>query len=261
MRTTVIKIGGTLVADAAAVDTLWSAVAQLRKDRGVVLVHGGGPRATEVARRLGHEPRVVHGRRVTSDVDLEIVQWTMRGELNVQLVAGAAKRGLRAVGISGADGRTLQVHKRPPWQIDDEMVDFGWVGDVQQVDASLVKLLLDRGYVPVVAPMGIDDEGRLFNVNADTVSHAIASALGAEEYLLVTDSGGVRRDASDAASHMAACTRDQFESGQKEGWIADGMLVKLKVAFDALGAGVPEVYVVSPEGILNRERGTRVVDA
>ena len=260
-RLSVIKIGGALVANEGAVDMLWSSIAQLRKERGVVVVHGGGPRATEVARRLGHEPRVVHGRRVTSDVDLEIVQWTMRGELNVRLVAAAARHGIRAVGISGVDGRTLQVTKRPPWQIQGELVDFGWVGDVQLVDAALINHLLGAGYVPVVAPLGIDADARLYNVNADTVSFAIASELGADEYLLVTESGGVRRDASDAASHMTSCTRDQFEAGKAEGWIADGMLVKLKVAFDALGAGIPAVYVVSADGILNRERGTRVADA
>lgn len=257
--TIVIKAGGALIADRDSVDRLWTAIARLQRENRLILVHGGGPRATEVARRLGHEPRVVHGRRVTTDVDLEIVKWTMRGELNVDLVARAQGHGIRAVGISGADGSTLQVTKRPPWTIDGERVDFGWVGDVQGVNTELLNALTGAGYVPVIAPVGIDPDGNLYNVNADTVSLAIASALSCDEYLLVTASGGVRRDASDAASHMATISPREYESGKSEGWISDGMIVKLKVAFDALVAGIPAVYVVSPEGILDRNLGTRIV--
>ena len=101
-----------------------------------------------------------HGRRVTSDVDLEIVQWTLRGALNMSLVAGAARHGLAAVGLSGADGGTLRVTKRPPWEIDGETVDFGWVGDVEHVDVGLVETLLSGGFVPVLSPLGLDAAGQ-----------------------------------------------------------------------------------------------------
>lgn len=257
--TIIVKAGGSLITDRESVDRLWAAIAQLQPENRVILVHGGGPRATDVARRLGHEPRVVHGRRVTTAIDLEIVKWTMRGELNVDLVARAQAHEIRAVGISGADGSTLQVMKRPPWTIDGERVDFGWVGDVQTVNTELLHALMDSGYVPVIAPLGIDPVGNLYNVNADTVSLAIASSLAADEYLLVTESGGVRRDASDAATHLSTISAPEYERGRSEGWISDGMIVKLKVAFEALDAGIPEVYVVSPDGILDRKLGTRIV--
>lgn len=258
METTVIKIGGALVSDEEALDVLWSAVAALLSPRRVVVVHGGGARATELARQLGHEPRMIHGRRVTTDLDLDIVQWTMRGELNGRLVAGAAAHGIRAVGLSGADGPFLHVVKRPPWNVDGETVDFGWVGDIDSVDAALLDLLLDHRYVPVVAPLGVDIHGQLYNVNADTVSCAVAGALSADEYLLVTEAGGVRRKADDPDSRLAACDAALFERGKKDGWIEGGMRVKLEVAFDALSQGVSGVYIVSPQGILDRSIGTRV---
>jgi acetylglutamate kinase len=259
MGTTVIKIGGVLLSDAVAIDLLWSAVASMRQGRRVVVVHGGGARATEVARQLGHEPRIVHGRRVTSQRDLEIVQWTMRGELNGRLVAGAAAHGVGAVGVSGADGPILYVVKRPPWNVGGEAVDFGWVGDIESVDPTLLDILLRAGYVPVVAPIGVDDAGRLFNVNADTVSCAIAGALHADEFLLVTGAGGVRRAAQDPSTLLDVCDASLFERGKREGWISDGMRVKLDIAFEATNAGVSKVYIVPPEGILDRSSGTRIL--
>ncbi len=258
---TVIKIGGALVARPDAIDQLWSAVAQMVKTRRVVLVHGGGPAATEVARQLGHEPRIVHGRRVTSDVDLRIVQWTMRGELNSSLVGRARRAGVRAVGISGADGSMLQVVKRPPWLVEGAHIDFGWVGDVDVVDPTLLTVLIEAGYVPVVAPIGIDESGQLYNVNADTVSCVLAAALNASAYLLVTDSGGVRLRMDDPASHIDVFSRADYERGVSEGWIQGGMRVKLSAAFDAVQSGVAEVYILSPESILSPTGGTRVKES
>ena len=258
-ETTVIKIGGALVALDEALDDLWSAVAAMLHDRRVVVVHGGGPAATDLARRLGYEPRMVHGRRVTGDEDLRVVQWTMRGELNSRIVARARRAGVQAVGLSGADGALLTVEKRPPWLVDGEEVDFGWVGDVRRVDVRIMDLLASAGFVPVIAPLGIDEGGQLYNVNADTVSCALASALAADEYLLVTDSGGLRRAADNDRSHVEVCSRALYEQGIDDGWIQGGMRVKMKVAFEALDAGVNHVRILSPADLLLRAGGTRVV--
>ena len=258
-KTTVIKIGGALVALDEALDDMWKAVARMLHGRRVVVVHGGGPAATDVARRLGYEPRMVHGRRVTGDADLRVVQWTMRGELNSRIVARARRAGVQAVGLSGADGALLTVQRRPPWIVDGEQVDFGWVGEVRHVDVRILDLLSSAGYVPVIAPLGVDESGQLFNVNADTVSCALASALAADEYLLLTESGGVRRAAGDAASHVSVCSRALYEQGIDDGWIQGGMRVKLKVAFDALDAGVDRVRILSPADLLSSDGGTRVV--
>ena len=255
----VLKVGGALLAMPDAMETFWTSVAALREQTSVVIVHGGGPQATEVARRLRHEPRIVHGRRVTSDVDLEIVQWTLRGALNTSLVAGAAQHGLAAVGLSGADGGTLHVTRRPPWEIDGETVDFGWVGDVEGIDVRLVEMLLGGGFVPVLSPLGLDAAGLVYNVNADTVACAVAQALEASAFLLVTESGGVRRDAGNAGSRLDQCDQALFEQGVAEGWIAGGMRVKLHVAFQALEAGIADVAILSPDSLLSRANATAVV--
>lgn len=255
----VVKISGALLDENGAPEAFWEAVEALQASAPVVIVHGGGAQATEMARRLGHEPTIVQGRRVTTDLDLDIVQWALRGKLNTQLVAQAKRHGLTAVGLSGADGNTLQVTKRPPWTVDGATVDFGWVGDVNGVDPSLLRHLLEGTAVPIVAPLGIDADGQVYNVNADTVARALAGALGAEELLLVTATGGVRREADVPASHLATCTAETFAAGTEAGWIAGGMRVKLEVAFDALRTGVDTVFICAADDMLTRTRATRVI--
>lgn len=254
----VIKIGGALLAGGDVLTPLWEAVTVLREHAPVLLVHGGGPQMTEVARRLGHEPRIVQGRRVTSEVDLEIVLWTLSGALNAQLVAEASRFGIPAVGISGTDGAIVRVTKRPPWNVEGTEVDFGWVGDITRIDPALVQHLLAGGYLPILAPLGIDDAGKLYNVNADTVACALAGALGAGQFLLVTETGGVRRAADDPSTLLHTCDRATFASGVEDGWIRGGMRVKLDVAFAALDAGVPDVSILAPDDLLERRHGTKV---
>lgn len=254
----VVKIGGTLIEEVGRSDAFWSELRQLGSNGPVVLVHGGGAQATRMARRLDHEPEIVEGRRITSDLDLEIVLWTMCGELNTRLVAQARRHGLDPVGLNGADGSIIQVEKRPPWTIESREVDFGWVGDVRAVRTELIDDLLAGGYFPILAPLGIDEEGRLFNVNADTVACRLARAVGAREFLLLTGSGGVQRDLDDPDSRLATCTRARFREGLEEGWIRDGMKVKLTTAFEALDGGVEEVYVCAPDDLAERARGTRI---
>ena len=255
----VIKIGGALVSDRQALAPMWEAISRLREVSPVVLVHGGGPQSSEMARLLGHRPTIVHGRRVTSDLDLKINQWTIRGYLNTQLVSQALNHNIPAVGVSGVDGRMLCVTKRPPWTIDEGLVDFGWVGDIQSVDTSLLTSLLEHNFLPIVAPLGVDDNGQLYNVNADTVASALATALKAGQFLLVTRAGGVRRDPKDSGSRVAVCDRNIYQAGVKDRWITDGMRVKLKVAFDTLAAGVEEVYILTPDDLLEKKTGTRIL--
>ncbi len=255
----VIKIGGALLKEPAILAEFWPALQQLSQTSPVIVVHGGGPQATSMARRLGHEPTIVDGRRVTSDLDLSIVHWTLCGELNTGLVSQAIKHGVNAVGLSSIAGQTLKVHRRPPWTINGELIDFGWVGDVASVDPSLLNALLASNFVPFVAPLGIDEAGQTYNVNADTVAHAIATAINAGAFLMVTESGGVRKDAADPASRMARMDAALYQQGAEAGWIKDGMLVKLKMAFAAKTAGIPEVHILSPGDIFSRAEGTEIV--
>ena len=255
----VIKIGGAVLEKTDGLEAFWRQVKALHETTPVVIVHGGGKQATDVAHRLGHEPHIVHGRRVTTDLDLEVVQWTLRGSVNVGLVAQAARHGLRAVGLSGADGGLLSVSKRPLWEIDGQMVDFGWVGEVERVETTVLDNLLTGGFVPIVAPLGIDADGQLYNVNADTMAHALATALNASQLLLVTESGGVRKSVDEEESHLSHCDKATYDHGLAAGWIAGGMRVKLHVAFEALGAGIAEVFILAPDDLLARAYATRVV--
>lgn len=255
----VVKIGGALLSDAARIAAFWDGVRVLLEDQSVVVVHGGGPQSTAMARRLGHEPRIVQGRRVTTDLDLQILRWTVRGALNSELVATALAAGVPAVGISGVDGATVSVSRRPPWEIGGEMVDFGWVGDVQGIDTRLPSSLCSAGYVPVVAPLGTDGAGQTFNVNADTVARSIAEALSASHFLLVTEAGGIRRDPDDVDTVLSAIDFSTYEEGVSAGWIAGGMLVKLRVAFEAFSSGIPDVHILAPEDVVTRSGGTRIV--
>lgn len=251
---TVIKIGGGLI---SGLETFWPALRELQRTRSIVLVHGGGPQATAMARRLGHEPTIVHGRRVTSDLDLDIVRWTMRGEINLALSAAAQASGIPAVGLSGADAGILRVRKRPPWTVDGREVDFGWVGDVVKVNPEFLRVSIEEGFVPILAPIGLDTEGQVYNVNADTVASAIAQSLPAHELLLVTDSGCLRE--GPAGVRIPTCNRTRFEEGVARGWIQAGMRVKVHIGLETLEGGVDEVWVVGPDDVAAREQATRII--
>ncbi|PSQ97372.1 MAG: acetylglutamate kinase [Bacteroidetes bacterium SW_9_63_38] len=255
----VVKIGGSLIDDEDQMTAFWPALRALREDGPVVIVHGGGKQMSAMADRLDHTPRRVQGRRVTTDLDLEIAQWTMGGALNTDLVAQARAHDLTAVGLSGADAALLQVTKRPPWDIDGETVDFGWVGDVTKVDPTVLTTLLDSDMIPVVAPLGIDEDGQLYNVNADTVACAVARGLRARQLIFVTGAGGVRRDAEDAASHLDTCDTDTFQQGVDAEWIEGGMRVKIETALDALDDGVGRAVICAPGDLVEQAAATEVV--
>ena len=256
---TVVKISGTLLDDPAELDEFWSAVRALAADGPLVIVHGGGKQATALAKRLGHTPSVVDGRRITTDLDLDIVQWALCGKLNTQVVAAAHQHGLRAIGLSGADDHLLQVEKRPTWTIGGETIDFGWVGDVTGSDVGIVNDLLAAGRVPVIAPLGMDDHGQVYNVNADTVAQHLATALNASELLLVTSAGGVCRDAEATTNRLDICDADTVKTGVAEGWIAGGMRVKVETALAAVEAGVEEAVICAAHDLQARAQATRVV--
>src|SRR5215210_1520148 len=172
----VVKLGGEVTLNSSGLDSLASQIALLsRGGVGVVVVHGGGPQADNLAARLGHNVRKVAGRRVTDDDALEVAKMVYGGSINVELLAALKRHRASGVGLSGVDGGVVEVVRRPPVFVTNpgtgaqEWVDFGHVGDIASVDISLLELLLERGYVPVVASLAADLEGNIFNVNADTI--------------------------------------------------------------------------------------------
>lgn len=250
----VIKIGGAVL---SKLNRFWHQVAALPYP--VVVVHGGGAQSTRLAKRLGHTPRIIQGRRVTSDLDLAVAEWAMRGEVNLRLVSEGLSKGVNCVGLSGADGGMIKVKKRKPWTIEGEVIDFGWVGDITRIDPHVIRTLLRGGYVPVIAPLARGPDGHRYNVNADTVAGALAQALKAKELLLVTDTGGLRRQTNKSNSLLRKCLKADYEQGLQEGWITGGMHVKLHVAYEALEGGVESVYILGPDHVKEKRYATRVL--
>lgn len=228
--------------------SVWTSIKQLLADGvRVIMVHGGGPQATAMATRLGHTSKMVQGRRVTTELDLSIMQWSLRGELNTALSAQAVKHGIVAAGISGVDGATVVATKRPPRLMGDELVDFGFVGDVVEIRPQLIQALLDGGIVPILGAMSVDTSGQVFNLNADTIAVEIAKTFSADRLLMVTESGGLRHNVDDPDSHINTCNTELYEQGITEGWVGGGMIVKVKTALDAARAGVKHVEMVGAD--------------
>jgi acetylglutamate kinase len=235
----------------------------------VVLVHGGGPQSTELAKRLGLATRMVDGRRVTDAATLEISTMVLNGEINTRIVAACRALGIPAIGISGVDGGLIKAVKRPPVQrAEGDTVDYGFVGDIQGIDASIIVKQLDNDLVPIVSPLSADDAGTLLNINADTVAAAIACELKAEKFVLATGVPGILESLEDPRSLISYVDRAGLRRLRESGAIKTGMLPKVAAIERALAGGVPRVHVISyqqPDSLLlevftNEGTGTLVVN-
>ncbi len=243
----VIKLGGEVLASpymaAIAAD-----VAQLQKlgDR-VVIVHGGGPQTTDLQKRLGQPAHIVAGRRITDAEALEVVKMVVAGKLNVDACAALIAAGTRPVGLHGASSLVVKAQKRPPRVVTGagaEPIDFGHVGDVTGVNGQLIELLSSVGYVPVIACLGADQQGDVFNINADSVARRLALALDARALVLVSDVPGVLRDVRDPSSRIPRLTVADGRKAISDGIVKAGMIPKLEESFAALSEGVKAVHIV-----------------
>jgi acetylglutamate kinase len=266
----VLKAGGEAFTSAEATRSLVEQIGILHQvGIRVVLVHGGGPQSTELAEKLGHSTRIVQGRRVTDEATLDVATMVLNGTINTRILAACRAIGLPAVGISGVDGGLIRTHKRPPVELQDgETIDYGFVGDIDGVDARIVRKLLEDDLVPIVSSLSADDRGTLLNINADTVAAALACELGAEKLVLATGAPGILESRDDPRSLISYIDREGLEKLKDEGKLTDGMLPKVAAIERALAGGVRRVHVISfalPESLLlevftNEGTGTLVVD-
>ena len=251
-KLTVLKVGGAVVEDPQALDAFLTGFAAMPGLK--VLVHGGGREATKVAARLGIQTKMVDGRRITDADMLRVVTMVYGGLVNKGVVAQLQARGVNALGLTGADLGCMLAVKRP---VKD--IDYGFVGDMERVDTSILADLVERGVVPVMAPLSFDGKGTLLNTNADTISSSVAKALAERfEVSLVYcfEKAGVLRDPDDDSSVIPLITKESFEGLVADGIVSGGMLPKLHNAFEALESGVSEVRITkadAPSG------GTRIV--
>jgi acetylglutamate kinase len=223
----------------------------------VVIVHGGGPQATALSRRLGLEPVQIAGRRVTDDRVLQVVKMALAGEVGVDLAAALRAHGVRCLGLHGVSAGLVDAVKRPPRILaggPPEPVDLGHVGDVTAVNVEVLDLLTGAGLVPAIASIGGDAQGRVFNINADSVANAVAAHLKARRLLAVSGVPGVLRSVDDPGSRIGKLTASRARELIASGVIAGGMIPKVEESLAALAAGVSAVHVVGDaEGALLAE--------
>jgi acetylglutamate kinase len=250
--TMVVKLGGEIAANPVALRSLSEDVSLLvHVGIRIVLVHGGGPQATEMQKRLGLEPLMVGGRRVTDEATLDVAKMIFAGKINTDILSAMRAQGVSAVGLSGVDGDILHAVKRPPTEVTDpatgekQVVDYGHVGDITGVDTALLRLLLDHKYVPVISSLASDGQGNVLNVNADTVAGSIAKDLQASKLVILTGVPGLLRKKDDPASLVSRITTDEAKKAMKDGSVSGGMLPKLRALVDAVEGGVERGHVLS----------------
>jgi len=265
----VLKAGGEIFADSALTHALMEQIGLLYQvGIRVVLGHGGGPQSTQLASALGMKTQFVDGRRVTDADALAVSTMVLNGQINTDILAVCRELDIPAVGISGVDAGLIRAHRRPPVQLDGgDTVDYGYVGDIESVDASVLQKQLDNGLMPVVSPMSCDSSGTLLNINADTVAAAIAAELNAEKLILATSAAGILEDRDDPRSLISYLDRNGLQKLRDDGKLADGMLPKAAAIDTAIANGVNRVHVISckmPDSLLlevftNEGTGTLVV--
>ena len=266
----VLKAGGEIFADPVQTNALMEQVGILHQvGIRVVLVHGGGPQSTELATALGIDTNIIDGRRVTDGPSLDVATMVLNGQINTRILAACRELQIPAVGISGVDAGMIRAHRRPPVDREgDAPIDYGFVGDIDSVEADVLVSQLDSGFMPVVSPVSCDETGTLLNINADTVAAAIAAELNAEKLILVTAAAGILEDADDPQSLISYIDRAALDKLKADGKIADGMLPKAAAIDSALENGVGRVHVISykvPDSLLlevftNEGTGTLVVN-
>jgi acetylglutamate kinase len=253
-KLTIVKVGGAVVEDEAQLEQLLKDFAAIEGRK--VLVHGGGRKATKMAERLGIETKMVNGRRITDADMLEVVTMVYGGLVNKNLVARLQANGVNAIGLTGADADVIRSHKRPL----KDGIDFGFVGDVDAADGTMLSRLIEAGIIPVMAPLTHDGEGHILNTNADTIASETAKALaGLYDVTLIFsfEKKGVLRDPNDDDSVIPAINHADFERYKADGTISGGMLPKIENALHAIDAGVSKVIITLATAI-DGEHGTVV---
>lgn len=254
MNLKIIKVGGAVVEDKNTLNTLLDDFATIAGSK--ILVHGGGRAADKMLNRLGVEIKKVDGRRITDEATIEVVTMVYAGLVNKNIVAQLQKRGVNALGFSGADLNIIRSVKRPV-----KTIDYGFVGDVVSVQTDVLFSLIEQGAVPVVSPITHDCEGTLLNTNADTIASELARALARDcsvTLIYCFEKPGVMLNPDDDSTVIPTLTYEEFKEYQASGVINEGMIPKLDNGFDALRLGVSSVVITNTAGLKNGG-GTRLM--
>lgn len=251
-HTFVVKLSGKVTEDRENLTSLAEELALLHQvGIRICAIHGGGKQLSELATKLGVEQTIIEGRRVTDDATLEMAKMIFAGKINTDILAALRHRGIEAVGLSGVDGNIVHAERRPPKEIINretgarDKVDFGHVGDVVQINARLLTVLLDHGYLPVISSLGADDEGMVFNINADTIAAEIAVQLQAEKLILLSDVDGIYLTPGDSQTKLSRLTAAETDELISSGAATGGMIPKLQNIATLLRRGVHSAHIIS----------------
>ena len=261
----VVKLGGQPLTDAEALNSLAFDLSILHQAGvRVVVVHGGGPQLSEMSDRLGLETKKIDGRRITDNNTLRLAKMVFAGEISTDIVAALRRHGVSGIGLSGVDGELVDAERRAPVLPDnsetgeEELIDFDHVGDIRQVNPSVLNVLLDQGFVPVVASLGSDKAGSVLNINADTVAAEIAIAIGAEKLVVMSDVPGLLRDVGDRNSRIPDITVDAVRELKQTGSVSGGMLPKLESIIRTIESGTEQIHILdghTPHALLEELSG------
>ena len=250
-KTFVVKLSGKVTEEAENLASLSEELALLHQvGIRVCVVHGGGKQLTELAAQMGVEQTIINGRRVTDDATLDMAKMIFAGKINTDILAALRRRGVPSVGLSGVDGNTVVAVRRPPGDVlnretgESKHVDFGHVGDVVEIDDRLLRVLLDHDYMPVLSPLGADDEGRVFNINADTIAAEIAVRLEAEKLVMLSDVDGIYLRPGEQATKISRLTAAEVEALIRDGVATGGMIPKLQNITELLRRGVRSAHII-----------------
>ena len=250
-KTFVVKLSGKVTEERETLVSLAEELALLHQvGIRVCVVHGGGKQLTELAAQLGVEQTIIDGRRVTDDATLDMAKMIFAGKINTDILAALRHRGVEAVGLSGVDGDIVHAERRPPRDIVNretgvsERVDFGHVGDIIRINDRLLRVLLDHDYLPVVSSLGADSEGRVFNINADTIAAEIAVRLEAEKLVMLSDVDGIYLRPGERAAKLSRLSAAEVEALITGGVATGGMIPKLQNIADLLRRGVRSAHII-----------------
>ena len=217
----------------------------------IAVIHGGGKQLTAIAERLGITQRIINGRRVTDAETLEVAKMVFAGQINTDILSALRRTGAETVGLSGLDGNIIHARRREIQNVLNqetgqvEMVDFGHVGDIVEINVRLIQLLLDNGYVPVISSLGADEQGNVYNINADTIAAEIAVHLQAEKLILLTDVDGILLDRNDPQSRISRLSVEEAESLVKNKVVSAGMLPKIAAITHLIRRGVRSAHIIN----------------
>ena len=251
-RTFVVKFSGKVTEEHSRLISLAEELALLYQvGIRLCVIHGGGKQLTELASRMGIEQTIIDGRRVTDDETLEMAKMIFAGTSNTDILAALRHRGVEAVGLSGVDGNIVHAERRPPKEIVNRetgmsaQVDFGHVGDILEINTRLLTVLLDQGYLPVISSLGADAEGKVFNINADTIAAEIAVQLQAEKLVLLSDVDGLYLRAGEPQTKLSRLTIEQAEALINDGTATGGMIPKLQSVVELIRRGVKSAHIIN----------------